>query len=689
MTKVLNTYIAIFLVLLFSPITGNAQEKLDCSVVSFAVDPFSTAAQDKRYEMIDGNGDRYAIIKVKDVDGEADLNGFTFNFGTLNSVVKSHEDELWVYVQRNAKTVTIKHPEYKTIEKYDLNTTIQPGKTYIMQLTLSRVQKTIVRNVKKQVLQFKISPANEKAVVKVKKAGDKGEYELWGEVDEAGTIDKMLDFGSYDYIVTALNYESSTGRVTLSSSQTTHVEQLILKPNFGFLEVDGINGATGAQIYVDDVKIGTVPYSEPDTRWKCGSHKITINNGDLYKPYNSTFVIKQGETTKISPKLESDFAQTTIKVEGDAEIILDGKSKGNGTWTGPLKAGQYTVVCRKENHRESSRMITVKPDVAETFSVPAPSPITGNVYVRSIPSGAEISIDGENKGVTPSLLQGIIIGSHEVKLTLANHKTEQYEIVVKEDKTEDLNATLSDMAHMTIDSKPSNSTLFINGEKVGLTPYSNDMASGDYDIKIKKNKFKDFSKRVHLDSSNPSMTIALERQYQRPNSFYIQPGFKVGSSMSIVGQIGAYISNVNIEGYYMMGLNKSEMIYWNATTSNDKPCGYSYKASQMGVKLGYGIVFGTRMRLTPQIGFGVVKLSSAESYNTDPSFDASNTYAANATLSAKFEYAVASCIGVYIAPEYSFAVKKGEYYKEMDSVSSKVKGFASGANVNIGVSLFF
>lgn len=689
MIKKLNTYSTILFVLLIIPILGHAQEKLDCSVVSFAVDPFSTAAQDKRYEMIDGNGDRYAIIKVKDVDGEADLSGFTFNFGTLNSVVKTHDDELWVYVQRNAKTVTIKHPEYKTIEKYDLNTTIQPGKTYIMQLTLSRVQKTIVRNVRKQVLQFKVSPANEKAVVKVKKAGEKGEFELWGEVDEAGTIDKMLDFGTYDYIVTALDYESSTGRVTLSNSQTTCVEPIVLKPNFGYLEIDGDNGATGAQIYVDDVKIGTVPYSEPDTRWKSGNHKITINNGDLYKPYNSTFVIKQGETTKISPKLESDFAQTTIKVEGDAEIILDGKSKGKGSWTGPLKAGQYTVVCRKEKHHESSRTITVKPDVAETFNVPAPLPITGNVYVRSIPSGAEIIIDDEKKGVTPSLLQGLIIGLHKVKLTLANHKTEEYEINIKEDKTEDLNVTLSDMAHMTIDSKPSNSTLYINGEKVGVTPYSKDMASGDYDITIKKNKFKDFSERVHLDSSNPSMTIDLERQYQRPYSFYIQPGLKVGSAMSIGGQVGAYISNVNIEGYYMMGLNKSEMIYWNATTSDAKPCGYSYKASQMGVRFGYGITFGTRMRLTPQVGFGVVKLSSAESYNVDPSFDASSTYAANASLSVKFEYAVASCIGLYIAPEYCFAVKKGEYYKEMESISNKIKGFASGANLNLGISLFF
>lgn len=688
MIMTVKTNIIILMMLLLLPIKAIAQDKLDCSVVSFELDQFSTTAQDRRYEKRDGNGDRYAIIKVKDVDGEANLNGFTFNFGTLNSFSTPHEDELWVYVQRNAKTVTIKHPEYKTIEKYDLNTTIQPGKTYVMQLTLSHVHKTIVRNVKKQVLQFKVLPANEKAVVKVKKAGDRGEYELWGEVDAAGTIDKMLDFGSYDYIVTALNYVQSTGRVTLSNSQSTFVEQVTLKPDFGFLEIDGNSGAIGAQIYVDDVKIGTVPYSEPNNRWKCKEYKITINNGELYKPYNSTFVIKQGETTRISPRLESDFAQTTIKVDGDAEIVLDGNSKGTGSWTGPLKAGQYTVVCRKENHRESSRMITVKPDIAETFTVPAPIPITGNLYVRSTPSGADIIIDGEKKGVTPSLLQGIIIGGHNVSLSLANHKTEEYSVNIKENQTEDLNVTLSDMAFMTIDSKPSNATLYVNGQKVGATPFSKEMASGDYDIVLKKNKYKDFSQKVHLDSSNPARTIALDRQYQRSYSFYVQPSLQVGASSAIGCQVGGYVSNVNIEGYYMMGMNKSEMIYWNTQTSEARPCGYSYKAADLGVRFGYGITSGTRMRITPQIGMGVVQLSSADSHNQDSSFDASNTYAVNASLSAKFEYAIASCLGLYVAPDYCFAIKKGNYYERMESVSSKIKGFATGVNVRVGISLF-
>lgn len=695
MVKITNIQIVVLIILFLLPAlcssAQDAQEKLDCHVVSFEMEQFSTTAQERRYEKIDKNGDRYAIIKIKDRDGRANLSGFTFNFGTLNSEVKPHGDELWVYVQRNAKTVTIRHPDYKTIEKYDLNTTIQPGKTYVMLLTMDDIVKNIKREVKKQILQFKVTPANEKAVVKVKKAEDKGEYELWGEVDGAGTIDQMLAFGVYDYEVKAIasDYLPSTGRIKLSDSRNKYVEKVNLKPNFGFLEVDGNNGATGGEIYVDDLKIGIVPYSDTSTRWKCGNYQITIRNGDLYKPYNSTFVINQGETTKISPKLESDFAQTTISVDGNAEILIDGQFKGYGSWTGPLKTGEYTIICRKANHRESSRMITIKPNESETFTIPAPKPITGNIYISSRPSGATIYIDGETKGTTPSLLQEALIGRHKVQLRLANHKTENRDVVIKENETLDLDITLSDMAHMTIDSKPSNATLYINNHEVGTTPYSADMASGDYDILIKKRKYKDYSQRVHLDSSTPTKSIKLNRQYLFPNSFYIQPTFQIGSFMAAGGQIGGYISNVNIEASYLYGMDESEMIYWNATLSDAKPCGYTYRASAIGVKLGYGIIIGTRMRITPQAGIEIVQLSSSDSYNLDTSFDASETYAVSSSISAKFECAIANNFGFYLSPEYTFAVKKGNYYTDMESVSDKIKGFVTGANVKLGVSLFF
>lgn len=665
-----------------------AQSKPEFNVVSFSIDPFSTIAQDKQYEKIDGNGDRYAIIKVKAAQGEGNLEGFTFNFGSLNSMVESHDDELWVYVQRNAKTVTIKRPGYKSIEKYDLNTTIQPGKTYDMTLTMSRIHKEVVHDITKQVLQFIVTPSDENAFVKVKSVNTDSDYLPWGSVDETGSIDKLLEFGTYDYIISAENYVTSSGRIVLSDSKKTYIEKVTLKPDFGFLTIDDTHGISGAQAFVDDNMIGTVPYKDFNRRWSCGQHTLTITNGDLYKPYKTTFTIEQGDTTRLAPMLESDFAETTITVDADAEIFVDGISKGRRVWSGPLKAGKYVVTSKQKNHRESSTTITVKADKAETFTIPAPTPVTGSVYVRSTPSGASILIDGEMKGVTPLMVQDVLIGLHKATLSLVNHKEENIEFTITEGNMENVDVRLSDITHMTINTTPSGSKLFINGEAMGMTPFTQEMASGDYDIEVRHAKYRTFKEKVHLDSSNPERMINLKRQYQQPNSFYVQPYLQIGGLMSVGGAIGGYITNVNIEANYAAGLNNSEMIYWNST-ADKKPCGYSYKASCMGGRLGYAFILGARMRLTPQVGVGIVSIQSSETYNEDPAFDASKTFAVSTTIGSKFECALMNCLGVFVAPEFCFIVQKGDYFETISEISGKVKSFASGINVRIGLSLFF
>lgn len=671
--------------LLFAVQLCTAQEKLDFNIVSFGIDQFSTAAQDKRYEKIDNDGHRYAIIKVKDVEGEGGLDGFTFNFGALNSIMESHGDELWVYVQRNAKTVTIKRPGYKTIEKYDLNTTIQSGKVYEMSITMNRVRKVVEHNITKQVLQFIVTPSNENAIVKLRKAGSSSDYEIWGAVDETGSIDKIMDFGSYDYVVSAVNYETSSGRVTLSDSKNTFVEKVILKPNFGFLVVDDAYGIAGAQIFIDDIKVGTVPYRDANKRWSCGNHSITITNGDLYKTYNSTFSINQGETTRLTPKLESDFAQTTISVDADAEIFIDGKSKGRRTWTGPLKAGKYVVECKQDRHTSTSISITVKADKAETFEVPAPVAITGSLYVRSNPTNASIEIDGKDFGRTPKLIHDLLIGEHRIKLTMPNRKTEQYDVTIKEGETENIDATLTDIAHMAIGSNPPNSKLYINGKYVGTTPFLKDMASGDYDIEISHNKYQTFHKKVHLDSSNPKMEVSLNKQYQRPNSFYAQPFLQVGNNMSVGASIGGYISNINIEAYYAMGMKKSEEIWWNPLSSNipEPPFSYIYKYSYMGGNIGYGLTVTSRLRLTPQIGFGAVIISGTGD-NGD-----SKGYAKCMKVQSKLSYMLTQKLGINIIPEYSIAVSKSNNFEKLSNLSPKIKSWGTGMKCSLGLSFFY
>lgn len=666
--------------LLFSSAMLSAQQKLEFNVVSFKMDQFSTTAQDKRYEKIDGDGYRYAIIKVKDFDGEGGLDAFTFNFGTLNSIVETHDDELWVYVQRNAKTVTIKRPGYKTIEKYDLNTTLQSGRTYIMTLTMSRIRQDVVHDITKQVLQFFVTPYNENAIVKVKKVGTSSDFELWGAVDETGSIDKIMDFGTYDYVVSALNYESTSGRIILSDSKNTYVENVALKPNFGFLVVDDSYGISGAQIFVDDVKVGTVPYHDSNKRWSCGEHRIAITNGDLYKPYNSTFTIHQGDTTHLSPKLESDFAQTTIHVNADAEIFIDGKSKGRKIWTGPLKAGKYVVECKQDNHRTTSLSINVKADKSEIFEVPAPIAITGSLYVRSTPTGAVTEIDGKEIGQTPQLIQNLLIGNHVVRLSMPNHKTEEYNVLVREGQTDNVDAPLSDIARMTIASKPSHSQLIINGKNVGYTPYTQEMSSGDYEIEMRHKKYKTFKGLVHLDSSHPTMDIQLKRQYQLKNQFYLQPMVQFGSHASAGVAIGCYIANVNVEADYVYGFSP-ETVYWNSELGNsaDKPYEDGLYSQTLSVKSGYGFVSGYRARITPQVGAGLLLVSGRYS----------RAYAVTGTMGVRLDYAVVNHVSIAFIPEYCFNITESDVYKSIAAASSKIKGWGNGFNLRLGLNVYF
>ena len=190
---------------------------------------------------------------------------------------------------------------------------------------------------------------------------------------------------------------------------------------------------------------------------------------------------------------------------------------------------------------------------------------------------------------------------------------------------------------------------------------------------------------VHLDSSTPVKTITLVRQYQQPNAFYIQPFIQAGQSMAFGGSIGGYICNVNVEAFYAMGMTASEMIYWNSVTTEtlERPFSYTYKPTFIGGKVGYGVIVGTRLRVTPQIGYMLVSINGTGN-NGD-----SKGYASSAAIGCKIDYVVASFLSVNIAPEYDFEVSNSNIFKQLSNVSPKIKSWVSGINCRIGLSLNF
>ncbi|MBO4662203.1 MAG: SUMF1/EgtB/PvdO family nonheme iron enzyme [Bacteroidaceae bacterium] len=335
-----NTRWSLLLLFLITSISSAfAQEKLTFRVVDFSYDAFDQTARNERFKKIDGSGSPYAIVKVCSENSDDDLRDYRFNFGNMNHIVEDHDGELWLYVQKNAKTVTISRSGYATLHHYDLNTTIESGKTYRMKLSAQAAK------VYTQMVMFAITPPDSKAVVTITKEGGQNR-ELFGTADETGGIAKNLRYGTYAYEVIAENYHPSEGRFTLDNQLETHVEKVTLRSNGAKVILDT---GTEAEIYVNGTKRGT-------GKWtgflQAGSYAVECRQTN-HRPSQQTISVEEGKdrTIQLTPPTPIIGTLSLNSRPLGANIKIDGKDYG----TTPrnihdLLIGHHSITVSKDGY---------------------------------------------------------------------------------------------------------------------------------------------------------------------------------------------------------------------------------------------------------------------------------------------------------------------------------------------------
>lgn len=406
-----------------------------------------------------------------------------------------------------------------------------------------------------------------------------------------------------------------------------------------------------------------------------------------YHEYDGTFELtKEGEEKNVSIQLNIAYGWLSLDSSfdtSDCKFSVDGTSvEASSLSRMKLNSGRHTVTVERQRYRPQTIDVQIQDSAVFTLN-PALQSVNGMLMVNTMP-GATVKVDGTEIGRAPlDKPYELIIGTHTVEISCQNYRTETRSVTITEGQLNTLSVNMVDMAHFSFNSSPTGAQLYIDGEAKGITPCDFDFGSGNYNVKLTHKKYKDYEKMIHLDSSNPNQTFKLTRQYISKNCGYAMLNFQVGSLTGIGGTIGGYLYNINVEMSYIAGLAKSETVYWNNIgDGHSKPWETIYKPTYIGGKVGYGITLGTRMRITPQVGIGSVSISSTEG-------EASKTYAITASIGARFEYAVASCVGLSLAPEFGFAASKGGTYQALADLSSKIKGWAGGFNCGLGVFFFF
>jgi hypothetical protein len=295
----------------------------------------------------------------------------------------------------------------------------------------------------------------------------------------------------------------------------------------------------------------------------------------------------------------------------------------------------------------------------------------------------------------------ILIGSHTVNVHQKGYKTVTFTADLKEGIPFEKDIRLEAIVAVKFTSKPKNSKVIIDGTYIGTTPISNILSSGKHTVEYQHAGYTSNNWTRDFKTDYETFNKSLNKIYYKNNEAYMEGGAQAGTFLAYYGIIGFNIHNVNFEGIYRGGIDKSEDVYLNYSNGS-APTSCTFKVKQYwGGKIGYAIKLGGRWRITPQIGGGSSELSLTAnggnmsydygdySYTNYIYDDDKATYVVTGCADCKIEFALTRGVSMVVVPEYTMALKKGETYEKLEAVSSKIKGWGTGFNCALGLHFYF
>lgn len=157
-------------------------------------------------------------------------------------------------------------------------------------------------------------------------------------------------------------------------------------------------------------------------------------------------------------------------------------------------------------------------ETTATSNEQPPPPSKVRLAVRVDPPGAEVWVDGKNKGLAPLDAFEVAPGSLEVRAQKAGYALFDTMLVLAPEEAEDLAIALERvvfppaLGHLRVRSEPDSATVLLNGKRIGETPYEAPVGVGTYQVVVQREGYEPDSAEVDVREGE---TAALERALVR------------------------------------------------------------------------------------------------------------------------------------------------------------------------------
>lgn len=449
--------IAIFSIIALTAVAAVAQTM---SVAGFEERPMDMDAR-VTHPVTDPNGQTCALIKV-----ETTQTGFGFDTGVIQ-VVKTEQKigEVWVYVQPRVKKITIMHQDYEPVRDYYFPTgALKEATVYLLKLRTAGAPVQAAST--QQHSGFLIINSEPQGA------------EVWLNNESTGEVTpfrrKLAIGDEVSYRLSLPLYHDEAGMVTVD--QPRKELQFALRPAFGSVMVTST--PSGALVFLDEKQVGQTPLTLD--RIASGSHSLRLQ-APQYAVERRNVSVADGQTANVAVTLAARFAEITVQAPQGAVVTVDGDRKGSGTLSWRQGEGLCDIVVSMVGHRDARRQLEVVAGRAQTVQL-TPQPIYGSASVDSDLMDAEIWIDGKQYGVTPNVVERLLVGSHTLVLKKSGYADLQQQFSVEEGKEASLLVKLPTGRSVQFTSEKPGMQIIVDGKKLGTTPLTAVVGIGHHSV---------------------------------------------------------------------------------------------------------------------------------------------------------------------------------------------------------------
>ena len=458
-------------------------------VISFKKDDLDISARTNSKKRLDDNDIPCSIIKVR-----SDISNLRFS--ASNPVVGNVElinGEYWVYISEGTRQLYIFTDGFIKFS-YTFPVQIKKASVYVMVLT----SKTGLRlDEGKGTLVLTSEP-------------DSVEVRIDGFPDLIKTTPCSFENyreGKYRFFFHHYRYYPFDSVLTIEKETTKQIE-IALKPAWGNLIVD--LGETSAVVEIADKTYtgNRIELCGVDKGLDPGKYHLNITKNNFYdKQFD--IEIKESDTLLLNVKMEPLLTSVNFNSEpGGANVFIDGNYAGKTPfYIDSVLVGNHKVRFFLEGYADYEKNVLFKYNTLNNLFVQMKNRF--RVTLESIPSHAEIWINGDYSGKTPLKVE-LLNGENDIKLVKDNYQTFT--------KTIDVSKEGVHLFHLEkkrytikITSHPTGATISINGKNDSKTPATRTLPFGNYKISFNADRYFSKKKRINLNEDT-DLSVRLARK---------------------------------------------------------------------------------------------------------------------------------------------------------------------------------